>query len=183
MCTETRLFPRKACSGTGKRRTDLARGAALWSYAQVCAGTLSGFALSPQVKNQSQQTLHSLLSSLPGMAPLRPICFLMNLLLHNLKWPFMFGGVLDAKDRLDFIYIFFPSLSKTKPKNQLCIPYPTIINQLYFKSKQKLNTGNLSFLLLKTVADTRPIKAKLTAPQSTARTHSGRGQVQLSNQI
>lgn len=95
----------------------------------------------------------------------------------------MFGGVLDAKDRLDFIYIFFPSLSKTKPKNQLCIPYPTIINQLYFKSKQKLNTGNLSFLLLKTVADTRPIKAKLTAPQSTARTHSGRGQVQLSNQI
>lgn len=95
----------------------------------------------------------------------------------------MFGGVLDAKDRLDFIYIFFPSLSKTKPKNQLCIPYPTIINQLYFKSKQKLNTGNLSFLLLKTVADPRPIKAKLTAPQSTARTHSGRGQVQLSNQI
>lgn len=34
-----------------------------------------GLCMGPQVKSQSQQTLHSLLSSPPGMAPLRLICF------------------------------------------------------------------------------------------------------------
>lgn len=82
--------------------------------------------------------------------------------------------------RTDPILYIFPSLPKTKNKKPITYSLPNYYQSRYFKSKQKLNTENLSFFLLKAVADTCPMKAKLMALQNIASTHSGRGQAQHS---
>lgn len=47
---------------------------------------------------------------------------LMNLLLHILRWPFVFGGVLDAKNRLNFMYFFLLYLKQKQKKPNYVFP-------------------------------------------------------------
>lgn len=118
--TETMLFPRKTCSERRKERAALARGTA-YNPILKSSGIHWGFARIPRGKaSHSRPSQPAFKSTWNGTAK---AYVSMDLLHHILKWPFMFRGALDTKNKLNFMYLsFFTQQNNNNKKPNYIFP-------------------------------------------------------------